>query len=176
MSALHKLAGEYDFEGCSMLLNSDISPNTRDQDGCTPLHRIVQYCLSQDDPGNEAKIRCLTLLLRYGGDPNIKNNRGLTPLHYAARRNSVKCIEILLENDADVDAKNNKGKTPLHLASIWGFSDNVRLLLDEDADMYIEDNSGKTPIDVSRRPDIEEIFNKHEIRSLRLYSKWNDFP
>lgn len=30
------------------------------------------------DPRDEAKIKCLTFLLRHGGDPNIKNNRGLT--------------------------------------------------------------------------------------------------
>lgn len=98
-------------------------------------------------------------------------------MHYVARRNSVGCVELLLENGADVDAKNDKGKTPLHLASIWGFSDNVRLLLNEGADMYIEDNSGKTPVDVSRRPDIDEFFNKYEIQSLRrCIIEWDDLP
>src|SRR2546428_711052 len=48
------------------------------------------------------------------------DNRGWTPLHWAAERGHSQLVELLLANKADINARTNRGDTPLHLASEKG--------------------------------------------------------
>ena len=77
-----------------------------------------------------------------------KDDRGLTPLHYAAlygRDSSV--VALLLERGADVTATSDGGFTPLH-ASASGNPDPsvIELLLGYGADIEARDNNGATPL------------------------------
>ncbi|TEB25316.1 ankyrin [Coprinellus micaceus] len=47
-------------------------------------------------------------------DPNVKDEIGWTPLHYASQRGFVVVVKCLLEFKADPNMKNNDGQTPLH--------------------------------------------------------------
>ena len=56
-------------------------------------------------------------LISFGEDINPKDNKGGTPLHYAARNNSnVEALRYLVSQHADVYATDNDGKTPLDYA------------------------------------------------------------
>ena len=44
---------------------------------------------------------------------NAKDDRGETPLHYAATYDQKEIDELLIAEGADVNAKNRGGKTPL---------------------------------------------------------------
>jgi hypothetical protein len=46
----------------------------------------------------------------------VKDKRGFTPLHYAARGGRNEIAELLISKGADVNAKNDEGKTPLDRA------------------------------------------------------------
>jgi hypothetical protein len=48
-----------------------------------------------------------------GADPNRPDNRGWTPLHFAAQAQSAAVIEALLLAEAHVDAVDSHGNTPL---------------------------------------------------------------
>ena len=60
---------------------------------------------------------CLTLqLLKLTIDPNVPNEHGNTPLHYAAFWNYIGICEVLVKKGALVAAANKYGDTPLSKA------------------------------------------------------------
>ena len=46
---------------------------------------------------------------------NIRDNYGLTSLHWAARRVNSDIAKLLLAHGADPNSKNDQGKTPIDL-------------------------------------------------------------
>ena len=60
------------------------------------------------------------VLLEGGEEPNVRNARGETPLHYAAgsayNTTGVEAVRLLLDAGASVDAKDNRGRTALDSA------------------------------------------------------------
>lgn len=80
---------------------------------------------------------------------NIRDGRGATPLHLAARQRRPECVHILLDNGALVCASTGGygflGSTPLHLAARGGSLDCIRELLAWGADRLQRDSSGRIP-------------------------------
>ena len=59
-------------------------------------------------------------LLRRPRNPNVMDEFGHTPLHYAALNGRLEAMRLLLEAGADKDALSVKGRTPLHFAARSG--------------------------------------------------------
>ncbi|XVE59247.1 hypothetical protein DITRI_Ditri05aG0030600 [Diplodiscus trichospermus] len=80
---------------------------------------------------------------------NIRDDRGATSLHLAARQRQPECVHILLDNGALVCASTGgygfPGSTPLHLAARGGSLDCIRNLLAWGADRLQRDASGRIP-------------------------------
>ncbi len=72
------------------------------------------YYLSEDT--QQRSIESLKLLIKAGGDINVKDPRGLTPLHEAARWGWNDVVQFLVANGADLNAKDNRGNTPIDSA------------------------------------------------------------
>ena len=89
----------------------------------------------------------LNLVLEHGGDPNVEDLSGDTPL-FCVRRNIRRVpekIQLLLDAGADINHRNHQGATPL--ASAVGRSHIcVLCLLKSGADYRIVDNKGLDPI------------------------------
>ncbi|WCR59297.1 MAG: Phosphocholine transferase AnkX [Wolbachia endosymbiont of Ctenocephalides felis wCfeF] len=58
------------------------------------------------------KEQYVNLLLEAKADPNVKDDRGKTPLHYATDENIIKT----LSREAKLNEQDNEGKTPLDIA------------------------------------------------------------
>ncbi|XP_059430750.1 putative E3 ubiquitin-protein ligase XBAT31 [Corylus avellana] len=86
---------------------------------------------------------------------NIRDGRGATPLHLAARQRRPECVHILLDNGALVCASTGGygclGSTPLHLAAKGGSLDCIRELLAWGADRVQRDASGRIPYVVAMK-------------------------
>ncbi|KAL2332125.1 hypothetical protein Fmac_019706 [Flemingia macrophylla] len=80
---------------------------------------------------------------------NIRDGKGATPLHLAARQRRSECVHILLDSGALVSASTGgygcPGSTPLHLAARGGSLECIRELLAWGADRLHRDASGRIP-------------------------------
>ncbi|MDE0705604.1 MAG: ankyrin repeat domain-containing protein [Rhodospirillaceae bacterium] len=88
-------------------------------------------------------------LLDAGANVSSRDNRGYTPLHYAAANsNNPRIIRLLLRRGASVNALNNLGSSPLHFAAL-GNPDPIisELLLKNGADFQSRSRAtGGTPL------------------------------
>ena len=83
--------------------NLGININQQSGEGETPLHLAVFR-------GQENAVAAF---LKMGADPNIKDKRGDTALHNAARLIwGGPVVKALIENGADIKIRNNKNETP----------------------------------------------------------------
>lgn len=123
--------------------------------GSTPLLRAAK---ALDAPA-------IALMVKYGGNPNLPQIRGITPMLAAAgvgsvdadtrgyfvtedvEQRSVASLDLLLQAGGDIQAKDNRGMTPLHGAAFWGWNDVVKFLVKKGADVNATENRGLTPID-----------------------------
>ncbi|WP_341816496.1 ankyrin repeat domain-containing protein [Wolbachia endosymbiont (group A) of Agelastica alni] len=85
--------------------------------------------------------KCVDLLLEAEANPNIKDDRGKIPLHYASYNN----IGSLIEAGADPNAQDSEERTPLHCAADIGDEKSASVLLKHGADSSKKNKQGKTP-------------------------------
>jgi ankyrin repeat protein len=85
-----------------------------------------------------------------------KDEKGVTPLHYAADKGYKEVAELLLASKAEVNAKDNKGLTPLHYAAFNGYKRVVELLLANNAEVNAQANDAMTPLHLA-------AFNDHKL-------------
>ncbi|WP_265027331.1 ankyrin repeat domain-containing protein [Wolbachia endosymbiont (group A) of Bombylius major] len=92
-------------------------------------------------------------LLEAGADPNIKDNKGKTPLHDTALYNCrYEDVDCLLGLHANPNIQDREGKTPLHYYAAYCTSKSreiMDLLVKNGADLSIKDNDGKTPLQIA---------------------------
>ena len=95
----------------------------------------------------ENNLTQLKALLEQKGSANVADDRGITPLMYAAEIGSLDAMRLLIDRGADVNAQNAFGSTAL----MWSVSDpaKVRLLLDHGAQVNTVARSGRTALIVA---------------------------
>ncbi len=93
----------------------------------------------------------LGFLLQRGADPNMRDQRGNTPLLLATDLRWAEGVEALLARRAQPDVANSTGETPLARAVMRNDVAVVRLLLAAGANPNRADNAGFTPKDLARR-------------------------
>eukprot|EP01104_Vermistella_antarctica_P009523 TRINITY_DN2456_c0_g1_i3.p1 TRINITY_DN2456_c0_g1~~TRINITY_DN2456_c0_g1_i3.p1 ORF type:complete len:816 (+),score=216.67 TRINITY_DN2456_c0_g1_i3:397-2844(+) len=102
-------------ECAKLMLESSAEVNALDVNNCTPLHFASGV-------GSGACVELLTQPA-WGADPNLKDNKGKTPLAYAVERNRDMCVHILIQrggNLALVEKRHN-----LHLSGAVDAGDDV---------------------------------------------------
>lgn len=81
------------------LNSSEFTANAKDPNGYTPIHAAASY----------GHIDLLKLLMSKGGDINVQDNEGDTPLHHVEDINTAKFL--VEELKADFKIKNEEGQT-----------------------------------------------------------------
>lgn len=108
-----------------------------DRLGRTALHNAVI----------DQNIESASRLIADGADPNVADDHGWTPLHFAAQHSSESIARILLGAGADVAAKDRLGNTALFRAVFSSRGDGgvIKLLLAAGADPHEPNASGVSP-------------------------------
>ena len=94
---------------------------------------------------------------RREGDPNARDQNGMTPLHRAASAGNAHNVRRYIQDGADVNARDVSGRTPLHWAadSLSG-PEAVNQLLKAGADPNARDREGWTPLQQAVASDSDE--------------------
>ncbi|MQL74597.1 hypothetical protein Taro_006979 [Colocasia esculenta] len=95
----------------------------------------------------------LSLLKKNGGNIDLRNGFGLTPLHIATWRNHLPIVKRLLAAGADPDARDGEsGWSSLHRALHFGHLTVASILLQSGASLALEDSKFRTPVDLLSGP------------------------
>ena len=124
-----------------MLSKSDTLINARDiTTGRTALHIVI-------DRRDET---WLAFLLARGADPNLEDNKGVSPLLLACRIGLLSAVPLLVKAGARIDEANETGETPLISAVQTRNVALVTTLLKAGADPDKGDSSGRTARDYAK--------------------------
>lgn len=97
-------------------------------------------------------------LIKQGASVNSADDKGRTPLMYAAEAGSQQAIERLVKNHhADVNAKDENDQTALMKSAIMGKNDGVKFLLDNKAKIDEYDRFGRTALSYSARANHTDV-------------------
>lgn len=99
----------------------------------------------------------VSTLLEFGANPNKTNDKGNTPLWFAAQSpakpasNRIEVMKILLEAGADINRRCEKGSTALHFAAWRGPAEVVEFLLSRGAQKDALDDEKQSPHDYAKK-------------------------
>lgn len=139
------------------LMEHSTNINRRDYVNRTVFHHVLNNWSSR---GADTNFKIERKLLSYGGDINIIDNRGRTPLHYVFVRigehkihSKIDPIETVSSycaiKDALIDEPDLWKKTPLHYASQRGASISCLYLIENGAKLEAKDENGNTPLSIA---------------------------
>jgi ankyrin repeat protein len=123
-----------DAPGSTLVNSRDLSTKR------TALHTVVE----------QRNTSWLSYLLAKGADPNLADNRGVTPLLLACRTSYIPGVEALVKAGARVDDPNEAGETPLISAVHARNTELMRVLLAAGANPDRADASGRTARDYAQ--------------------------
>lgn len=105
---------------CETLLQNGFHANKQ-----SSIHKeTALFIAAQNNNDNDNADILLQILMRYGGDPDLPNSDGDTPLIVAASKKSEdktatdkEIVKLLIEYEVDIEHKNNTGKSALDVAT-----------------------------------------------------------
>ena len=80
------------------------------------------------------------------GDVNIKNERGMSLLHYAISFSNQEIFDLLLENFIDINIQDSRGDTAAHYCVINDKMGFLKTLIRKGCDLKIQNDDGQSPL------------------------------
>jgi len=86
--------------------------------------------------------------LQAGANPNVRDPKGRTPLHFMAGVGLAPACVLLIHFGAQIDAQDADGLTPLHMAAGYANARTLRILVASGADVELTGSGQGTPLEV----------------------------
>ncbi len=149
------------YDVMKLLLESGADPNREDENGQTPVHRMLDLyhprkakLLLEFGAKNDIFVASLIgdtqfIEAELKRDPSLVRTHdpsGNTALGVAAAANQIEVVKLLLDAGAPVDIRDNYGDTPLAKAAMRGKVDVMRLLIDRGAAVNASNGFGGSPL------------------------------
>ncbi|CAL0325665.1 unnamed protein product [Lupinus luteus] len=137
-TALHWSAVRGAIQVAELLLQEGARVNASDMNGYQTTHVAAQY-------GQTAFL--YHVVSKWNADPDVPDNDGRSPLHWAAYKGFADSIRLLLFLNAHRERQDKEGCTSLHWAAIRGNLEACTVLVQagKKEDLMVTDNSGLTP-------------------------------
>ncbi|GMH04581.1 hypothetical protein Nepgr_006421 [Nepenthes gracilis] len=137
-TALHWSAVRGAIQVAELLLQEGARVDAADMYGYQTTHVAAQY-------GQTAFL--YHIVTKWNVDPDVPDNDGRSPLHWAAYKGFADCIRLLLFLDAYRGRQDKEGCTPLHWAAIRGNLEACTVLVQagKKEELMVTDNTGFTP-------------------------------
>ncbi|KAI3725008.1 hypothetical protein L1987_64779 [Smallanthus sonchifolius] len=137
-TALHWSAVRGSVQVANLLLEEGARVNAADVYGYQATHVAAQY-------GQTAFL--YHIVTKWNADPDVPDNEGRSPLHWAAYKGFADSIRLLLFLDAHRGRQDKEGCTPLHWSAIRGNLEACTVLVQagKKDDLMVTDNTGLTP-------------------------------
>ncbi|KAI4895489.1 hypothetical protein NFI96_016425 [Prochilodus magdalenae] len=161
---LHYAAANGMYQCTVALIGAGAEVNELDLRGCSPLHyaaasqtfrRVDSYSFGnhQTEERDKEALLCLEYLLDSGAEPGLRNNKGFSPVHYAAAYGNKQNLELLLEMSFNClgDVESSVPVSPLHLAAYNGHCDALRVLSETLVSLDVRDSGGRTALYLAAR-------------------------
>jgi hypothetical protein len=132
---------------------------------------------------SDISISLVQLLLNWGGNPNVPDVIGRTPLHI--HQNNRALMRTFLSHNADVNALDDERNTPLHYAGFWGRSGVADLLIQNGASPSASFGGRPTSLDVAASAGHHKCFRHmlkmsvktitgKKVQQQMIEDKWKD--
>lgn len=149
MTPLFWALSKQNLEGFRYLLAHGANPNLiadwHDANGRAQSETALRLAAMLEDK------RYLEDLLAAGGNPNLMDEVGQTPIYVAILHQRRDTLELLLDKGADIDHVNRSLTTPINYAVSMNHYSLALLLLSRGADPKIEDRWGYSAIDTTKK-------------------------
>ncbi|XP_055693232.1 protein phosphatase 1 regulatory subunit 16A isoform X2 [Lutzomyia longipalpis] len=118
---------------------------------------VTQELIDETRAGTEIMmLNDLEEISIMGGDLEMPDHQGATPLHIAAANGYARVVEFLLDQHIVVDAVDNDLWTPVHAAACWGHLEVLEMLAQAGADLNAKNRNDETPSDICEDAEIRE--------------------
>jgi len=151
-----------DYSRVEALLGQGASPNDADPD-------LLTTAVHDAATGSDARM--LSLLLKHGGDPNVIDWQGVSPLIDATFANCPDSVRLLLSYHADPKVSCSQWGTALDVAATYGYADVAQLLVQNGADPTIRWR-GKTAAQIVKANGYREVLDalEHKYHPIQVAS------
>jgi len=131
-SPIHEAVRKHNVQVLGLLLDSKGNVNLPADNGKTPIMIAVQL----------QQMELIDYLLKRNADPRLKNDSGVTCLHFAASGDRA-LMEKFVQLGVGKDDQNANGKSALHVAAELNNSDAIKVLLNAGANPKLKDSWGR---------------------------------
>jgi len=96
------------------------------------------------------RANCSTILraLQDGANPNVRDPKGRTPLHFTAGLGLAPAAVLLIHYGAQVDVRDGDNLTPMHMAAGYANAQTLRVLVAAGADADVVGDVQGTPLSI----------------------------
>lgn len=123
------------------------------------------------DATQRANCTLILAALQAGANPNVRDPKGRTPLHFVAGVGLAPAAMLLIHFGAQIDVRESDGLTPMHMAAGYANAQTLRVLVAAGADTNVTANQQGTPFEVVVALGDYQLKQVYEKKSINRFKK-----